>query len=138
MKRQLLFTGLFILASLFSFAQSRPYNVVFDLTSGDTAIHRTVIRWLNGITKEHPNARLEVVLYGQSLPMVMKNKSVVEQSLQEVLTNKNISFKVCETAMKRHQVEKSQLLPGVDTVPDGIYEIISKQDEGFGYIKVVY
>jgi intracellular sulfur oxidation DsrE/DsrF family protein len=28
------------------------------------------------------------------------------------------------------------LLPGVKTVPDAIYELISKQAEGFGYIKV--
>ena len=31
--------------------------------------------------------------------------------------------------------QKSQLLEGVGTVPDGIYEIISKQHQGWGYIK---
>ena len=48
---------------------------------------------------------------------------------------KNVSFRVCEGAMKNNKVEKSQLLDGVGTVPDGIYEIISKQHEGWGYIK---
>jgi uncharacterized protein len=136
MKKHFLITGVFILASLFSISQT-PYNVVFDLTSGDTAAHKTVIRWLNSITSSNPAAKLEVVLYGQSLPMVTRNKSVVEQQLQDVIQNKNISFKVCETAMKRHQLDKSQLLPGVGTVPDGIYEIVAKQSEGWGYIKVV-
>jgi intracellular sulfur oxidation DsrE/DsrF family protein len=28
------------------------------------------------------------------------------------------------------------LLPGVKTVPDAIYELISKQADGYGYIKV--
>ena len=37
--------------------------------------------------------------------------------------------------MKRHKIEKSQLIPGVTTVPDGILEIIMKQKEGWGYIK---
>ncbi len=136
MKKLLLITGVLILASLFSYAQT-PYNVVFDLTSGDTTMHKTVIRWLNGITSTHPDAKLEVVLYGQSLPMVTKNKSTVEKPLQDVLNNKNISFKVCEMAMKRHQLDKSQLLPGIGTVQDGIYEIVAKQSEGWGYIKVV-
>jgi intracellular sulfur oxidation DsrE/DsrF family protein len=136
MKKLLLFTGVLMSVSLFSFAQT-PYNAVFDLTSGDTAIHQTVIRWLNAITNTHPDAKLEVVLYGQSLPMVTRNKSTVEKPLQEVLHNKNISFKVCEMAMKRHQVDKSQLLPGIETVPDGIYEIVAKQSEGWGYIKAV-
>lgn len=136
MKKYLLSTGVLILASLFSFSQT-PNNIVFDLTSGDTAMHQTVIRWLNGIASAHPDAKLEVVLYGQSLPMVTKTKSVVEQPLQDVLRNKNVSFKVCEIAMKRHQLDKSQLLPGIETVPDGIYEIVAKQKEGWGYIKAV-
>jgi intracellular sulfur oxidation DsrE/DsrF family protein len=38
-------------------------------------------------------------------------------------------------AMKKHQIDKSMLLPGVEIVADGIYEIITKQREGWGYIK---
>ena len=134
MKKYILITGVFLFASLLSFSQT-PYNVVFDLTSGDTTAQKTVIRWLNGISSSNPDAKLEVVLYGQSLSMVTRNKSSVEPQLQDVLKNKNVSFKVCEQAMKRHQIDKSQLLPGIETVPDGIYEIISKQKEGYGYIK---
>jgi uncharacterized protein len=37
--------------------------------------------------------------------------------------------------MKNNNVDKSQLIPGVQVVPDGIYEIISKQKQGWGYIK---
>lgn len=134
MKKSLLFTGVLMLMTLFSFSQT-PYNVVFDLTSGDTAVQKSVIRWLNGLSSAHPTGNLEVVLYGESLPMVTKNKSTLEKPIQDVLQNKNVSFKVCESAMKRHQLDKSQLLPGIQTVPDGIYEIVSKQKEGWGYIK---
>jgi intracellular sulfur oxidation DsrE/DsrF family protein len=28
------------------------------------------------------------------------------------------------------------MLPGVESVPDGIYEIVSKQQDHWGYIKV--
>lgn len=40
--------------------------------------------------------------------------------------------------MKRNNIDKSQLVPGVEVVPDGIYEIVSKQQAGWGYIKVVH
>jgi uncharacterized protein len=116
-------------------AQSVPYNVVFDLTSKDSNDHKTVIRWLDGITKERPDAKLEVVLYGQALDMVVKDKSTVAADLARLQQNKNITVKACAAAMKRHNVDASQLLPGIGTVPDGIYEIISKQKEGWGYIK---
>jgi intracellular sulfur oxidation DsrE/DsrF family protein len=38
--------------------------------------------------------------------------------------------------LNRNHIDKDQLVPGVEIVPDGIYEIISKQQEGWGYIKV--
>jgi len=39
-------------------------------------------------------------------------------------------------AMKANNVEVNQLVPGVQIVADGIYEILSRQREGWGYIKV--
>lgn len=137
MKR--LFTSICLLLSINLLqAQTVPYNVVFDLTSKDTADHKTVIRWLDGISKERPDAKLEVVLYGQSLDMVQKGKSTVATDLQQLLLNKNISVKVCAAAMKHHNIEPSQLLPGVSIVPDGIYQIITRQKEGWGYIKAAH
>ena len=41
-----------LFASLFGLAQKPDYKVVFDLTSKDPALHQTVVRWINAITKE--------------------------------------------------------------------------------------
>ena len=138
MKKHIVLTTLLLLLLHFSEAQTKDYKVVFDLTSNDTTDHKTVIRWLNGITQSNADARLEVVFYGQSLGMVTKDKSTVAEDLKKLTANKNISFKVCEAAMKRQNIDKSQLLPGIETVPDGIYEIMLKQNEGWGYIKAAH
>ncbi len=128
-----------LLASVsFLRAQTVPYNVVFDLTSKDTNDHKMVMRWLNEISKERPDAKLEVVFYGQSLDMIQKDKSVVAPAIEQLSQNKNIALKVCALAMKHHNIDASQLLPGVAIVPDGIYEIITKQKEGWGYIKAAH
>jgi hypothetical protein len=94
-----------------------------------------VIRWLKGISQSDPAARMEVVFYAKSLDMVIKDRSTVAADVVKLAGNNNISFKVCAVAMKSQKVDVSQLLPGVQTVPDGIYEIITKQKEGWGYIK---
>ena len=130
------FVLIFMLTSNLLFAQTQSYNVVFDLTSGDSVDHQSLIRWIKAISTSHPDAKLEVVFYGQSLNMVSKNKSAVENDVKELLANKSVDLKVCGAAMKRHHVDKSELIAGVDIVPDGIYEIIKKQQEGWGYIKV--
>jgi uncharacterized protein len=137
MKRHLLFVGLFMLVFSFVQAQSKPYNVVFDLTSSDTTDQKTVIRWINTILSDHPTANLEVVLYGQSLGMVTQN-SVVQKDIKKLEANKNVAFVVCAASMKRHNIEQSQLLPSIQIVPDGIYEIVQKQNAGWGYIKAAH
>ncbi len=135
MKRNIIITCLFLLICNFSIAQSAPYKVVFDVTTKDTIVHQMVIRWVKEILSTSPTANVEIVFYAKSLDMITKDKSVVAGDVIQLAANKNVSFKVCEVAMKNNMVEKNQLLKGVETVPDGIYEIISRQHDGWGYIK---
>jgi len=137
MKRNLLIAAMLLVYPFILHAQNSDYKVVFDLTSKDSLDHKAVIRWLTEVSK-NPNAKMEVVMYGQGFNMVTKDRSVVSNAIAGLTANKNISFKVCEVALKNNNVDKSQLLPGIETVPDGIYEIISKQRDGWGYIKAVH
>ncbi len=130
-----IFTFLLTLFSFLSWAQSKPIRIVFDVTSKDTLIHQATIRHVSLESIAHPDALLEVVIYGGSLNMVVKNKSVVAPGVQLLMSNKNVSIKVCAETMKRYNIDKSQLLSGVQVVPDGIVEIVEKQGEGWGYIK---
>lgn len=136
MKRLLILSGVFLMATTSILSQTKPYHVVFDVTTGDTATHQRVIRWINSIVASHPDAKVEVVFYGKALPMVETKRSSVSIDVKKLATGKNVTFSVCEQTMKIHNIEKSMLLPGVKTVPDAIYELISKQADGYGYIKV--
>ena len=135
MKKLTTILSILLLHSAFLAGQPN-YKVVFDLTSKDTVDHKMAIRWVNEVLKAEPTAKVEVVFFGQSLDMVVKNKSVVADAITNLAANKNASFKVCRVAMKAHNIDMNQLVDGVETVPDGIYEVISKQREGWGYIKV--
>jgi intracellular sulfur oxidation DsrE/DsrF family protein len=119
-------------------AQSPPYRVVFDLTSKDSLEQKSVMRWVKEITASHAGARLEVVMYGKGFEMVMPGRSSVAADVKAALKNPNTTFAVCEVAMKSNGITLNQLFPGVKTVPDWIYEIISKQSDGWGYIKVMH
>ncbi len=117
----------------------KDYKVVFDLTSKDSLDHKAVIRWVNEIANSSADAKLEVVMYGQGVNMVTTGRSPVQETISQLITTyKNVSFKVCAVALKNQNIDKSQLIPGIEIVPDGIYEIISKQREGWGYIKAVH
>src|SRR6478672_5169709 len=117
-----LITSLILLLPVLINAQNAPtnYRVVFDLTSKDSTDQKNVLRWLNEISKSNADAKLEVVMYGQGLDLVVKSKSPAESMITNLESNKNVTFKVCEIAMKAHNIDKTQLIPGVGTVPDGI------------------
>lgn len=117
---------------------AKPYKVVFDLTSDDPLDQTAVLRWVREVTSTNPQTEAEVVMYGRGLALVMPERSSRIDEVKEALARPHVSFKVCEIAMKNQKIDRSQLLPGVGTVPDGIGEIVMKQTQGWGYIKAVH
>lgn len=137
MKKNILFIALSFLIVNFIQAQ-KDYKVVFDLTSKDSLDQKAVLRWAKEVSSATPDAQLEIVMYGQGVNLVAKDRTMFGDAIAKLLTNKNVSLKACAVALKAQNIDKSQVLPGVEVVPDGIYEIISKQREGWGYIKAVH
>ena len=117
-------------------SQPQPYKVVFDLTSQDPLDQQAVLRWIREVTALNPKTETEVVMYGRGLDLVISGKTTLAAGVQEAINNGHASFRVCAIAMKNQQVDKSQLLPNVQIVPDGIGEIVARQRAGWGYIKV--
>ena len=115
-----------------------PYRVVFDLTSRDTLEQRAVLRWLKEVSGSSPEAQMEVVMYAKGFELVMPERSPFLAEVKEAMKNPNVKFVVCAMALKNNSVDKSQLLPEVAVVPDGIYELFAKQQDHWGYIKVMH
>jgi intracellular sulfur oxidation DsrE/DsrF family protein len=132
--KRVLFGIAFFLFSSIAFAQ-KDYKVVFDLTSKDTLDQKALLRWA-GEVANIPDAQVEVVMYGQGVHLI-KDKSAYQEMISNLM-KKNVAFKACAVALKAQGIDQSQLIPGVQVVPDGIYEIIHKQGEGWGYIKAVH
>jgi hypothetical protein len=117
-------------------AQPKPYKVVFDLTSSDPVDQQAVIRWIKEVSGVNPKTEMEVVMYARGLDLVISGKTKLASDVTQAMAAANAKFSVCAIAMKNQQVDKSQLLPNVQIVPDGIGEIVAKQRAGWGYIKV--
>jgi intracellular sulfur oxidation DsrE/DsrF family protein len=136
MSKHLLYLSGLLLMTAAASAQAKNYKVVFDMSSKDTINQQAIVREIGLITDANPDARLEVVIYGQGLDLAVIGRSMQQAAVQKIIAGNKASFKVCEMTLKRNNIDKSQLVPGVEVVPDGIYEIISKQQDGWGYIKV--
>ena len=113
MKNYFLLTALMLMSGLI-FAQNESsdvdmaeHKIVFQLTSGDTNVHKMLVRQLG---------------------------NVLTAKVSE-LKGKGIDFVVCENTLKEKKVTKEEIIPEAAFVKAGIIEIVKKQEEGWSYIR---
>lgn len=138
MKNIMLIILLFIsLLNNKSFAQqtdTKEHKVVMQLTTPDTAAYRALVKQLGNMTKIWPNAKIEVVIHNKGIAMMKKESSNVSEEIT-TLTKKGVRFVVCEFTMEQLKLDKSQILDVAYYTPYGLIAIVTKQEEGYSYLK---
>ncbi len=111
------------------------HRVVFQMTSNVNEEQKGLVNNLQNLQQSWgDSAVMQVVLHGPGLSMVVENETSFSKEIKELI-NKGVVFVACENTMSRKNVLKSDLVHGVTTVPMGIGEIVTKQQEGWSYIK---
>lgn len=114
---------------------SKPeHRIIFQLTSGDTTSHKQLMKQCNNILSVSPTTQIEVVCHGAGLDMLVSGKTIVEDKIN-ALTEKGVVFNACEFSIKERKVERTSIISKAGFVPAGIIEIVSKQEQGWSYIK---
>ena len=126
---------IFLLSYTASLAQKEQHKIIYDFTKGDTSSFSTVVRQLKSVLNAVPDAKIEVVCHGPGLNMLVTTKSNVKQEIEELKTKYSVVFAACANAMRRKNINKSQLLSQAVIVPAGIVEISTLQLSGWSYIK---
>ena len=76
MKRLLLIALVGLVSVGFIQSQTKPYRVVFDLTSRDTLDQKAVLRWIREVSTSSPKAQMEVVMYAKGFELVMPERTI--------------------------------------------------------------
>lgn len=111
-----------------------PYKIVFQLTSGDTAVHRSLIKQLHNALNAAPKSTIEVVCHNNGLFFLVTAKTYQSEEVHK-LKAQGVVFAACENSMRSHKVKREELLPDAVTVPSGVIEIVKKQRKHWAYIK---
>ena len=140
MKNYFLLTALMLMSGLI-FAQNESsdvdlaeHKIVFQLTSGDTNVHKMLVRQLGNVLTAAPNSKIEVVCHGPGITMLTTKQTIVHTKVSE-LKGKGIDFVVCENTLKEKKVTKEEIISEAAFVKAGIIEIVKKQEEGWSYIR---
>ena len=134
MKKIMVLIPLLVSATI-AMSQSPANKIVYDLSSGDTAVQATVLRQMTNILKVAPDTRLEVVCHGQGIFLLVEGKTFFKTNIEAFNANENISFKVCANSLKRFKVDRNNVISQAGIVPVAILELSGKQMEGWSYIK---
>ena len=136
-------TAAVVLFTLVSFAikaqtnadiQKPEHKIIFQLTSGDTTAHKQLIKQFNNILSVSPTTKIEVICHGAGLDMLVSGKTTVEDKIK-LLAEKGVVFNACEFSIKERKVDRSKIISSAGFVPAGIIAIVSKQEQGWSYIK---
>ncbi|MBK6273495.1 MAG: DsrE family protein [Saprospirales bacterium] len=110
------------------------HKIVFQLTTNDTLAHKSLMKQLNNITSVAPTTKIEVVCHGPGLDMLVTGKTIVQEKIKQ-LKAIGVDFIACEFSIKERNVPIEKIIPEAGFVKAGIIEIVTKQEQGWSYIK---
>lgn len=114
--------------------QKTVHKIVFQITTDDSLAQKALMKQLNNVLTLAPDAKLEVVCHGPGLTMLVAAKTRLQEKIA-LLKKRGVEFVACEFSMKERDVTKDQVIPEAGFVKGGIIEIVTKQEEGWSYIK---
>lgn len=129
----LLALGLFITAHAQDKAP-RQHHIVMQLVSGDTLVHKGLMRQLRNMLEAAPTMQLEVVCHGPGMDLLMSDRSIVADKVKH-FSERGIVFLACENTIKEKHLDRSKVVPEAGYVPAGIIHIVERQEDGWSYIK---
>lgn len=116
-------------------AQSKQHRIVFEITTPDTAQQRIMLKQIGNVVKDAPGTTIEVVCHGPAIFMLVKDKTVLLPVMDELKNKQGIGFAACANSMRKNNIAANQLIPVANIVPNGVMEVVSKQEDGWSYIK---
>lgn len=111
-----------------------PYKIVMQLTSADTAVHRSIIKQIHNALSAAPKSKIEVVCHNQGISFLIASKTLQAEKIRELKTQ-GVVFAACENTMRDRKIKREELLPEAITVPAGVIEIVKKQRKNWAYLK---
>ncbi len=112
----------------------KKYKIVIQLTNGDTAVQRAMVKQIYNALTAAPNSKIEVVCHSAGISFLQSAKTFQGDKIKE-LKAKGVIFAACENTLRERKIDKSEIVSEAFFVPAGIIEVVDKQTKGWAYLK---
>lgn len=113
-------------------AENKP-GVIIQVSDDSVAAWNFTLRNVKNMKAELGTVKIEVVAFGPGIYMLARNSGVHDQLDAEML--EGVNFVACEDSMHARNLHRKDMYPDVEFVPSGVAEIVSKQLQGWSYLK---
>ena len=111
------------------------HHVVIEMTSADSLVWKGVMNNVKHLKEKWgDDVQIEVVSHGPGIGMLVKAKTTEQKKIAE-LKKMDVGFFACENTMRAKNLSKELIIPEAGFVPSGVVEIVTKQEEGWSYLK---
>ena len=113
---------------------AKVHQIVFHLSSDDTLVHKSLMRQLNNVLTASPDSKIEIICHGPGINMLLLEKTLVQDKIK-LFKTKGVTFIACENTLKEKNISKDKIIREADFVPSALIAIVTRQEEGWSYIK---
>jgi hypothetical protein len=115
------------------------HRVVIQLSNGDDSLIRSTGSQIQNLFNAFEGqVQIELVCHGISLPILLKKENHLGDLLEKLIADFHVKILACENMLKANGKSEADLFKGIRLVPSGVAWIVSRQEEGWSYIRAAY
>ena len=113
----------------------KRHKIVIQVSDGDPAKWNLALSNAKNLQEDvgAANVDIEIVVYGPGIGM-LKLDSTAGTRIAEAM-KANVKVIACENTMRNQKLMRDDMLPALSYVPAGVTEIMTKQSEGWAYLR---
>lgn len=108
-------------------------KVILHISTSDTINQKRIFSQITNILNELPDSIIEVATHADATTMLFKEGQFIDQ-IESI--HDQVTFLACENSLRSHNKGASDLSERVRIVPSTLAHIITRQSEGWVYIKI--
>ncbi len=108
---------------------------VVHLISGDEAEQETALAIVKNLLEDETGTIDGVAVVAQSKGIKSVTTEGNRQDQVESLLDAGVEFKACSNTLEMMELDESDLVEGIETVPEGAVEVTRLENEGYAYMR---
>ena len=116
-------------------AKQKPYRLVLQVSDADPAKWGLALNNASNVQAEFgaDNVDVEIVAYGPGIGMFKKDAPVGGRIASAIKSG--VRMAACQNTMRAMKLAPTDMLPDLQYVPSGVGELLTKQQQGWAYVR---